>query len=368
MFISVRATDLTSGLTRQPTDMRNSPMPLPLPLPTFRAIVRLAVIGVLGATLAGHSIHAQVDTKVATAGTLAIATITDVDADAKGRVYIADARTNKVHILTPALQPLTAIGTTGNDAGQYRDLQAVRVIDSSTFVTVERYLKRLYVYRWRGAEPEIAQVIQLPFQAYDVCVPSKNRFLVVGFYRGNKLHEVDSTGRILASYAPTDTALNEIAAEFVSRGRVACSSRDGDIVLTSQAVPLVEVLRFDSLATPARREYLQPIRSVKVELTERGARFSTQPDGFHSPGRAIIMGNLRVIAARTNGRRDGVVADSVRWYGYDRTAKRWTKYTETIGTLFPLHGDSALGVRDQQGSIEIRVVSLRANGWSPITR
>jgi hypothetical protein len=290
-----------------------------------------------------------------------IATVTDVDADARGRVYVADGRTGSIHVLDGRLRETAVVGRRGTRPGEYRELQAVRVIDSATFVAVERINRHLNVYRWNGGVPQLAASISVPFDPYDACPLPGGRFLVLGLHENHRLHEIDSRGKVVESRAPFDAGVAPVVAEHVVEGRMACTP-DRDVVLTSAWLPRVEF--FGDWGRIARdTRFLTPIRVMSVKSDSTGRRFSSRSgrEGYHSPGRALPIGDLRMIGARVTARMDGVGGDSVRWYGYDRS-RALARYVEAEGRVFPIGAGKALLVKEA-GTVELQVVSLKDRGW-----
>ncbi len=292
---------------------------------------------------------------------LSIAKVTDADADSDGRVYLADERQGRIQILDRDLRLVAEIGHPGNRDGEFRDLQGVRVIDSTSFVAVERYLRRLYVYRWRHGQPELASTIRLAFEPYDLCILPRRRFLVLGLLQREKLHEVDESGKVLSSWAPMDSTVTPTVADHIVQGRVACSPDGKTVVVTSAWVPRVELFEDGTNANPTIT-FLQPIRALAIVGRGKSASFHSGHEGFHSPERAILGRSLILIGARQRARTDGVRGDSVRWYGYDRKLNRWTTYRESVGRLFPLGGDRALSVVEDN-DVQLALTSMRERGW-----
>lgn len=297
---------------------------------------------------------------------LSIAKVTDADADSNGRVYVADERQAKIQILDRDLRAVAEVGRPGSRDGEFRDLQGVRVIDSNSFVAVERYLRRLYVYRWQHGRPELESTLRLPFEPYDLCVLGRRRFLVLGLFQKAKLHEVDQNGKVLSSWALMDSTVTPTVADHIVQGRVACSADRKTVVVTSSWVPRVELFERGLTVNPTIA-FLQPIRPLAIMGKGKSASFHSGREGFHSPERAIVGSSLILISARQRSRTDGVRGDSVRWYGYDRKSNRWTVYRESVGRLFPLGGDKALSVVEDDGT-QLTLTSMREHGWTIASR
>jgi hypothetical protein len=295
---------------------------------------------------------------------VSIATVSDVATDRVGRVYIADDRSGAIHILSRDLQPVAAVGRRGRSGGEFEDLRAVRVIDDSTFVTVERYLRRIDFWTWRGATPQLARSMTVPFEPYDACPLPGRRLLVVGLYENHRVHEVDAGGRVLRSLIPSDSGLVLPIASRIARGFIACTA-NGEAVLTSTGIPRVELFQVGSAASPPRQLFLAPFRAMEMEARGGGASFRSLDIGFHAAGRAIRLGESWLAVARIIGRRDGVPGDSARWYAMDTRQARVAKHVEAEGRLFPLGGDRALQVIETTAGVNLVVGSFAKWGFAP---
>jgi hypothetical protein len=297
----------------------------------------------------------------AQAGAQAIASVIDVAADAAGRIYVADDRSGKIHIFDSDLRSVTSVGRPGNGEGEFQTLRGVRAVDDSSFAGIDRYMRRIYVWVWRGASPQLKRTIAVPFEPHDFCLLSNRRVLVVGWHAHHRVHELDDGGRVVRSLARLDSTLTPAMEERVSRGNIACTN-DGAAVLTSTGVPLVEVLQ-TSGTTSSERVFLAPIRPMGMEATPGGgARFTTPNTGFHAPYRGFVLGNAWVVGARIVGRRDNVAGDSVRLFSIDRRRSALIGTLDYEGRLFPVGGDRALRVIDRDGEIALSIVSLQRLG------
>jgi hypothetical protein len=294
---------------------------------------------------------------------LVLGNVADVAADRAARIYIADAKQGRIHILDRTLRQSGVVGQLGSKPGEFTDLVAVRVIDGDRFMAVERYLRRIYFYRWKAGAPELEKVANLPFEPSDACVTGRGSVLVVGHYKGLRVHQLGADGSIIASLAPLDPSVDAKIARRTARGWITCSA-SGSFILTSALAPVVEFFDGDA-ASPYLKELLSPVRPLLIEVTENpaGMRMSSGPLGFHAPGRATQLGTFVLVGARIVARTDGGSADSVQQFIYDMASRKWTDRRGSIGRVFPISGDSALRVAEARG-VELQVVSLRQLGLS----
>ena len=96
--------------------------------------------------------------------------IVDVDGDAAGRVYLIENRRNRLLVLDSTFAIVAEVANVLSDStAVVMEQRAVRVLDRKRFVRVERYLRRLDVFEWRGGQVAKVLATRFPFEVEDAC-------------------------------------------------------------------------------------------------------------------------------------------------------------------------------------------------------
>ena len=291
-----------------------------------------------------------------------IGDVTDAASDSRGRVYVADRSRGITFVLDRGLRVIGSVGKPGGGPGEHRELLAVRPLGSGSFATIDRVLRRIYIYRWSSDRAYLAHTVRLPFEPYDFCPTADGRFTVLGYYRGMRLHEVDSLGSVRSSAAAYDRVLSPMLIDFIITGRIACL-RKGVFVLTSEALPTFEVYsggRVSALAR-VRSDSIWPVRRISITqgtnrtTGRKSMTFSAPPDGYHSPDRAVETGTGFLIPAVIRGRGDRKADDTVGLFAFSSAGAGVKTRSVIRGRVFPLADGAYLSVT-RVPTLEIRVI------------
>ncbi len=273
--------------------------------------------------------------------------IVDVAQDAEGRVYVADAGRNVIHVLDRRLRVQGSLGRRGSAAGAYRQLQAVRTLGRDRVAALDRELSRISFYRWVNGRPRLYRTVSLPFQPYDFC-PTPGGFAVLGYHDGKRIHEIDTLGTIRASAAPYEVDLGAKVIRFIIKGRLACldTKASRTYILTSSSLPTFEIWGGPKVAelSRSRVDSISPVRRITIETDGRSATFTGTWEGYHSPGRAFRTPQGFAIAAQVRSRTDRTFDDSVRVFGFSLGSDGVKHRMRTLGHVYPLADGSFLSI------------------------
>jgi hypothetical protein len=246
--------------------------------------------------------------------------IVDVDGDAAGRLYVIEDRRNRLLVLDSTFAIMAEVPNDPSDSATVVMAQrAIRVLDRGRFVRLERYLRRLDVFEWRGRKVAKVRATRFPFELWDACHAGGDTLVVVGPYRGMRLHTVLMTGQILKSFAPVDSALPTRLADWHTGGYVACSKQHGAVMYQSSSQPFLEAFDRRSGTRDFRGNFPLSHRAVSAsyERAKGMMTVSSGPEGIHAPRRPELVGDTLEVQARLTAM--GTWRDTVLVHRFART-------------------------------------------------
>jgi|GEM_PF-2391736 len=250
--------------------------------------------------------------------------IVDVDGDAAGRLYVIEDRRNRLLVLDSTFAIVAEVPNDPSDSATVVMAQrAIRVLDRGRFVRLERYLRRLDVFEWRGRKVAKVRATRFPFELWDACHAGGDTLVVVGPYRGMRLHTVLMTGQILKSFAPVDSALPKAISKVHASGGVACDARARAVAYQSGSQPVLEVFSRLSGDRTFRGGFPPSHRAISVSYDSAtgGRTISSGPEGIHVPRRPELVGDTLEVQARLTAM--GTWRDTVLVHRFARTDGRY---------------------------------------------
>lgn len=282
----------------------------------------------------------------AAVGDTAIEEVTDAAVGADGRIFLADASARVVWVYTPALRLLGSVGRAGSGPGEYRSLVAVRALPDGRIATLDGTLRRIYVYSWNDGQAVLESVVPLEFRASDMCAVSPNRFVLLGRHGEWALHEVDGAGAVIRSGVPLPKNSKPLHTEHIVSGRITCIADARVIALVSSWLPNVDIYygRNVSELRLARRDSISPSRNLSIRISRSSVEYAAPINGYHSPMRAIPMGQSFVVPARVLSRGDRQPDDTLQVFEFSWGQRGVQRHQSQLGQLFDLSGELVLDV------------------------
>jgi hypothetical protein len=281
------------------------------------------------------------------------------------RLYVADKGKNQLFILDSNLNVIGTLGAPGNAVGQYRELTSIRTVGVNGFVTLDGALRRLYIYRWTAASrsapshPKLVRAVRLVVDPNDFCANADGSFTILGLSDRRRLHQIDSAGKPIGSFAPFDTSVSQMLAAHITAGRMHCDADARNVVITSNWLPTIRLFTRENKAfRETRVDSMHPVRRVIIQEDKRRGRlsFGDPGTGFHRATRPLLTKSDVFVAAPLVKSVD-TEPDSSAVFRFSLSGSGVQERSIVEGRLFPIAAKRFLSYNRHPNPI-LRIVTV----------
>lgn len=287
--------------------------------------------------------------------------IVDVDGDAAGRVYLIENRRNRLLVLDSTFAIVAEVANVLSDStAVVMEQRAVRVLDRKRFVRVERYLRRLDVFEWRGGQVAKVLATRFPFEVEDACPVGGDTLVLVGLHKGMRLHTVLLDGTLIGAFAPVDTTQPKWRQRRFASGWVACSTDLNKVAFTPSLDPHVEV--FERLTGQRVFRAGFPLSHRAQTLTYDEATgigtIASGPSGVHVRKRPSFASDTLEVPSRLNAL--GKWKDTVLVHRYLAASGRYLGTRVERALRFELRNNLRLTVTTDEAELASLAAAWKA--------
>lgn len=336
-----------------------------LRMPHVRASVRTCAVILTGwILLSGQPVSGQGRIRLeATAHTTSdkLASLGDVIGAVIGTgqtVFLLDANPPRIVATDLRLRELASFGRQGSGPGEFRNPVSLAMVSGGRIAVLDRALRRITIVAATNGGKTIVlhRTMPLLVPAEAMCALPDDKFLVYGFAGGNRLHVLDSAGKVLRSFAPPRGSGSPMASTLLAAGLIACDNRRDEVVVSSKFLSTVEAFRIST----GQLVWLDSLRFFRpLELEDHGTTVSISSSGlagYSSIASLFQIGNYRVFQTVYEARQDHPTVDTVVTLVYDIHRAAWMPYQVNVPLSFRLTDTNVVSVDSgPQLELEIRL-------------
>lgn len=240
--------------------------------------------------------------------------ITDVDVDAEGRIFVLDGMDHVVRVFDSTGECLFDVGRQGAGPGEFRMPEQIGVTRSGRLLVLDPGNTRIEEFDVSGDAPERIGSTRLDVRGISLCTMEDRRFL--GMFRQERMvAELDESGSFLQRFGAYDDDAGSIQRLLASPERTLCHRQSRTVVVAGRHTP--EVRRYDLSGEAISTGEVEEFRAAELVVRQgRVAGYGPGPEGIDYFARLVELEEPTVLLQTGVPNRSGLFR-GVRSFAFD---------------------------------------------------